>query len=135
MFFLVLCRRRKQLSEYLPPSVVKQKKKSSIVPPVSHKPSLLGIIRFTGCIVQRCMTLCQILVVGPVLPIPGKTSSLNCHKLKRFIRDIRAALNVPLVKLFQGCCLAGAQQPGEPKEVLWAPKFLQQLPKHYLLGS
>ena len=35
----------------------------------------------------------------------------------------------------QGCCLTGAQQPGAPKKVLWAPKFLQQLPKHYLLGS
>ena len=35
----------------------------------------------------------------------------------------------------QGCCLTAAQQPGAPKKVLWAPKFLQQLPKHYLLGS
>ena len=35
----------------------------------------------------------------------------------------------------QGCCLTGAQQPGALKKVLWAPKFLQQLPKHYLLGS
>ena len=35
----------------------------------------------------------------------------------------------------QGCCLTGAQQPGAPKKVLWAPNFLQQLPKHYLLGS
>ena len=35
----------------------------------------------------------------------------------------------------QGCCLTGAQQPGAPKKVLWVPKFLQQLPKHYLLGA
>ena len=35
----------------------------------------------------------------------------------------------------QGCCLTGAQQPGAPKKVFWAPKFLPQLQKHYLLGS
>lgn len=58
IFFHILCPRRKQLSEYLPPRVLKQKKKSSIVPPVSYKPYLevqlyacLGINRFTGGIV------------------------------------------------------------------------------------
>ena len=73
MFFLILCPRRKQLSEYLPPSVLKQKKKSSIVPPVSYKPYLavqlhawLGLNHFMGCMLQRYMTLCQILVVDPI---------------------------------------------------------------------
>lgn len=37
-------------------------------------------------------------------------------------------------ELIQGCCPTGAQQPGAPKKVLWAPKFLQQLPEHNLLG-
>ena len=34
----------------------------------------------------------------------------------------------------QGCCLTGAQQPGAPKKVLWAPKFFQQLPKPLPVG-
>lgn len=38
--YFLLCVHRKQLSEYLPPSVLKQKKKSSIIPPVSYKPYL-----------------------------------------------------------------------------------------------
>ena len=41
----------------------------------------------------------------------------------------------PEISKLQGCCLKGAQQPAAPKKFLWAPKFLQQLPKHYLLGS
>lgn len=102
MLFHTLCPRRKQLSEYLPPSVLKQKKKSSIVPPVSYKPYLevqlyacLGINRFTGDIVQQYMALCQILVVDPIVE---KTSRLNSYEFKRFIP---AALCVPLLKLFR----------------------------------
>ena len=44
-------------------------------------------------------------------------------------------LGYTFLRVLQGCCLTGAQQPGAPKKVLWAPKFLQQLPKHYLLDS
>ena len=53
---------------------------------------------------------------------------------KNILRDTGAML-YQLSYEAQSCCLTGAQQSGAPKKVLWVPKFLQQLPKHYLLGS
>ena len=51
--------------------------------------------------------------------------------------DPKSLLNKPAKVSYyerQGCCFTGAQQPGAPKKMIWAPKFLQQFPTHYLLG-
>ena len=60
---------------------------------------------------------------------------INKHSMFAFLLENDDGLNSVALHNKQGCCLTGAQQPGAPKKVLWAPKVLQQLPKHNLLGT
>jgi len=41
----------------------------------------------------------------------------------------------PIAQWFcQGCCLTGAQQPGAPKKMIWAPKVFAAAPNTLPVG-
>ena len=65
----------------------------------------------------------------------GTCCFLLAKRMQHFVPNNVAIFSFEMLQSFQGCCLTGARQPGAPKKVLWVPKFLKHLPKHYLLGS